>query len=344
MLVGLQGSGKTTSAAKLSNYLSKKKGFYKKPLLVGLDVYRPAAIEQLEKLAKDLNIEFYSEKQTKDVKRILKDAMAYAKFNDNDLIILDTAGRLQTDAELMDELKYIKKEVRPTETIFVADAMSGQELINVAEEFNNQIKLTSAIITKLDSNAKGGAALSLAKKIGVPINFIGTGEKVSDFEQFHPDRMAGRILGLGDIQTLTEKASEFSNESDNERMMRKMLSGQFDLNDLMESMNQVKKMGSLTSIANMIPGAKINQKQSDAANKKMEYFQFLMDSMTDKEKKNPKLLKHPSRKSRIISGSGRTAQEYNILIRDFDKSQKQMKSMAKMIKSGKMPNMNNGGY
>ena len=338
MMVGLQGTGKTTSTAKLTNWLTKKKKFYKKPLLVGLDVYRPAAIDQLEKLAKDNGFQFYSEKDEKDVKRILREALGFAKFNGNDLIVLDTAGRLQTDEELMNELVMIKKETNPKEVMFVADAMSGQELINIAKEFDDKVGLTSAIITKLDSDAKGGAALSLAQMLNLKIRFIGTGEKISDFDLFHPDRMASRILGLGDIETLVEKAEDVGiDENKNEKMMRKMLTGKFDLTDLLESMQAMQKMGPMSSLGNMIPGLKVSDKKSDEAAQKFKDFEVIMNSMTEKEKKNPNLLKLPKRRDRIIKGSGKTLRDYNILLRDFEKAKKQMREMAKLIKSGKMP-------
>lgn len=343
MMVGLQGSGKTTTTAKLTNWLKNKKRLYKKPLLVGLDVYRPAAIDQLEKLAKDNAFDFYSEREQKDVKKIVNEAISFAKFQGNDLIILDTAGRLQTDEELMDELKMIKKVSNPKEIIFVADGMAGQELINIAEEFNNYIGLTSAIITKLDSNAKGGAALSLAQMLNLKIRFIGTGEKVGDFELFHPDRMASRILGLGDIETLVEQAEDVLDESANEKMMRKMMSGKFDLFDLMESMEAMNKMGSMGAMTKLIPGMKaMSQKAEDGAQEKMDSFKILINSMTRKEKRDPKVIKHPKRAARIIKGSGRTQKELNTLLRDFDKSKKQMKQMTQMIKSGKMPNLGGG--
>lgn len=338
MMVGLQGTGKTTSTAKLTNWLTKKKEFYKKPLLVGLDVYRPAAIEQLEKLAKDNGFDFYSEKAQKDVKKIVNEAIGYAKFNGNDLIVLDTAGRLQTDEALMNELVMVKKETTPKETIFVADGQAGQELINVAEEFHNKIGLTSAIITKLDSEAKGGAAMSLAQVLNLKIRFIGTGEKVGDFEQFYPDRMASRILGLGDIDTLVEKAEEVIDESSNERMMRKMMSGQFDLLDLIESMEAMNKMGSMGSVMKMIPGMKgMSSKTEEKAEDKMNSFKVLIDSMTIKEKRDPKVLKHPKRAARVVKGSGKTQKELNTLLRDFDKAKKQMKQMSQMLRSGRNP-------
>ena len=340
MLVGLQGSGKTTTAAKLTNFLVSKQKKYKKPLLVGLDVYRPAAIDQLETLSKKIFADFFSIRNEKNVDKILKEAFKFAEKNENDLIILDTAGRLQTDEKLMTELVNIKKIAKPSEIIFVVDSLSGQEILNVAKEFNNKLNLSSFIITKLDSESKGGASLSICYALKLSISFIGVGEKISNLEVFHPDRMASRILGLGDIKTLTEKVAEFSDENDQERMLRKMMSGTFDLEDLLISMSQMSKIGSLGSVSKMMPGMNISDKMSDVADKKMKHFTVLINSMTGKEKKNPKLLKHPKRKNRILIGSGRNVQELNELLRQFEKSQKQMKEIGKIIKSGKVPNFN----
>ncbi len=342
MFVGLQGAGKTTTVAKLTSFLMNKKKFYKKPLLVALDIYRPAAIDQLEKLAKTLMVDFYCERDNQNVEKIAKNAVKYAKKNGHDLIMVDTAGRLQTDDELMNELETVKSIFKPTEIMMVVDAMAGQEILNVATTFNDRLKLTSAIITKLDSDAKGGAVLSLAQAIGLKIMFIGTGEKISNLEMFHPDRQAGRLLGLGDIATLTEMAQEVSKESDQERMMRKIMAGQFDLDDLLDSIKQMAQMGSLGGIAKLLPGMKINEAQITSAEGKLNNYTTLIGSMTAKERKNPKILKHPSRKDRVVKGSGKTVQDFNNLLRDFDKSQKQMKEMAKYLKMGKMPNMGGG--
>lgn len=337
MMVGLQGSGKTTSTGKISNYLTKTEKMYENPLLVSLDVYRPAAMEQLNKLSDDLGFLFYADRSTKDVASIAKDAMEFAFDMETDLIIFDTAGRIQTDSDLMQELVEVKKIIKPSEIIFVADGLSGQEIINVAKEFDQTIKLTSAMITKLDSNAKGGAALSLASLLKIPIKFIGTGEKVNEIEVFHPDRMASRILGLGDLETLSEKAKKVTKESDNERMMRKMMSGKFDLDDLLISLEQVAKMGNLRGIASLMPGVKVSESQTDQAEERAYVFKILMSSMTAKERRNPNLVKHPKRRDRILKGSGRTQKELNDLLRAFEKSQKQMKAIAKYVKSGNLP-------
>lgn len=341
MFVGLQGSGKTTSTVKLANFLVNKEKKYKKPLLVALDVYRPAAYNQLETLAKRQSFDFFGIKDDKDVNKILKEALKFASDNGNDLIILDTAGRLQTDETLMNELKEIKEIASPTEIIFTADGMSGQEILNVVKTFNDNLKITSTIITKMDSSAKGGASLSIASSTNIPIQFIGVGEKISNIELFHPDRMASRILGLGDIETLTEKALEVTDEKRTEKMMRKMMDGRFDLDDLLLTISQVSKMGSFSSIARLIPGIKLNDKQGNFAENRMKIYKYLIDSMTEKERKNPSLLNHPKRKNRVLKGSGRSAQELNSLVNEFDKMKKQMKEMGRYLKMGKLPNLKN---
>lgn len=337
MLVGLQGSGKTTTAAKLTNYLVHKKKEYKKPLLVALDIYRPGAIDQLENLAKKIFVDFFANREEKDVEKILNQALDYAKEHDNDLIVIDTAGRLQTNQALMDELVMVKKVAKPSEIIYVLDGMAGQEILNVITEFNKYLKINAAIITKMDSNAKGGSVLSLNYLLKIPIIYIGTGEKISEFQLFHPDRMASRILGLGDIETLTEKAMEVTSEKKQEQLMRKIISGNFDLNDFMYTMKQVNKMGSFSSMSKLMPNLKISETQSESAEEKMNYYQILINSMTNRERKNMRLLKHPKRKNRILKGSGRTTQEYNDLLRNFERAQKQMKELARYFKMGQLP-------
>ncbi len=343
MLVGLQGSGKTTTIAKISKYLNKNKG-YSKPLLVGLDIYRPAAIDQLETLAKSLHFDFYSDKNSKDVKSILEAALLYAKAHDNDLIMLDTAGRLQTDEKLMQELEMIKHIAKPSEILFTVDAMSGQEMVNVATEFNNHIKLTGMVITKMDSEAKGGSSLSIRALLNIPILFVGTGEKVDNIELFHPNRMASRILGLGDIETLTEMSVEVSDEKKQEKMFRKMMTGNFDLNDLLDSMHQMKKMGNMSQMMKLIPGLNLGEDKMNSIENKMKAYTAIVSSMTKKERKNAQILGHPKRKERILKGSGRTIQEYNELLRQFERSQKQIKELIKHMKAGRIPNLNQGGF
>ena len=341
MMVGLQGSGKTTSVGKIAKLLFEKKKTHKKPLLVACDVYRPAAIDQLETLAKQLKVEIFLDRKEKDVTKIAKAAMAQADKNDNDLIIFDTAGRLHIDKALMKELVDLKKVVKPEEILLTVDAMSGQDIITVAKEFNDTLSLTGAIITKLDSDTRAGASLSIASLIGLPIKLIGTGEKLQDIETFHPNRIASRILGLGDVESLIEKAKEVTDESKNEKMFRRMMAGKYDLVDLMDSLEEVSKMGNMGAIAKMMPGMNKMMPDTDKMDKDLKIYKVIISSMTRKEKRNPKLLNHPKRKTRILKGCGKTQQEYNLLLRQFEKSKKQMEQVAKMMKSGKMPNMKN---
>ncbi|TPE57274.1 signal recognition particle protein [[Mycoplasma] falconis] len=328
MMVGLQGSGKTTTSAKLSVYF-KRKGIAKNPLLVGDDIYRPAAREQLEQLAKQTQTNFFT-KTGNDAIDIAKSAIEYSKENHNDLIIIDTAGRLAIDEQLMDELKNIKKYIKPDYIFLVVDAMSGQDVINTAKKFNEDLGLDGTIITKLDSDARGGAALSITHLLGVPITFIGTGEKISGLEIFHPDRMAERILGMGDVLTLIEKAAEEVDEKTVKKIGYKMLTGKFDLTDLMNSLAQIKKLGKMKAILRMIPGLsdKIDDQKIEEAEHKFKIYTYLIDSMTNYEKKNPKVLKNAKRKERILKGSGRSAREFNMLVTDFERMTKQMKEMA----------------
>ena len=328
MLIGLQGSGKTTTAAKLAIYL-RKKGTCQKPLLVADDIYRPAAREQLEQLAKQTQVDYFTMKDN-DATLIAKNGIEKAKENKNDLVIIDTAGRLSIDETLMEELKSIKKNVRPDYIFLVIDAMSGQDVINVAKTFNENLELNATIITKLDSDARGGAALSIAYLLNVPIIFIGTSEKMSGLEPFHSDRMADRILGMGDVMTLIEKASEEVDEKMMKKIGYKMLTGKFDLTDLMNSLEQIRKLGKMKSILKMIPGlaGKIDEQKIEEAEEKFGIYTILINSMTEQEKKMPRLLKNASRKERILKGSGRSAHEYNMLVSDFERMAKQMKDMA----------------
>ncbi|CAM9116239.1 signal recognition particle protein [Mycoplasma marinum] len=334
MMVGLQGSGKTTTTGKLVNHFRKKQEI-KNPLLVAADVYRPAAVEQLKTLASQLDVSIFEKGVESKPQEIVADALEYAKENDNDLIIIDTAGRLSIDEELMTELVDIKKIAKPQEIFYVADALSGQDIINVASTFNERLDLTGSIITKLDSDARGGAALSITKMLNVPIVFIGTSEKMSGLDKFHPDRMAERILGMGDVLSLIEKAQDVIDEDKTTRMANRMANGHFDLDDLMEQLQQMKKLGKLGAILKMIPGAAdISKEKIAAADEKSKLYEILISSMTKKERKNPKLLKNGKRKQRIIAGSGRSAQEYNSLVNEFERMAKQMKQMAKQMKNG----------
>ncbi|MGC7153968.1 signal recognition particle protein [Metamycoplasma hominis] len=328
MMVGLQGSGKTTTAAKLSVYF-KKKNLAVNPLLVGDDIYRPAAREQLQQLAKQTQTDFFTMEENNAI-NIAQKAIELAKENKNDLVIIDTAGRLAIDENLMQELKDIKKYTHPDYIFLVVDAMSGQDVINTAKIFHQELNLDGTIITKLDSDARGGAALSITHLLNVPIIFIGTGEKLTGLELFHPDRMADRILGMGDVLTLIEKASEEVDEKMMKKIGYKMLSGQFNLMDLMNSLAQIKKLGKMKAILRMIPGMadKVSDEKIEEAENKFRIYTYLINSMTNFEKKNPRVLKNPSRKQRILQGSGRSPREFNMLISDFERMSKQMKELA----------------
>ena len=328
MLIGLQGSGKTTTAAKLSTFLKRKK-ICQNPLLVAADVYRPAAREQLKQLAKQIQTDYFTLDEN-DAIKIAKKSFDVAYNNKNDFVIIDTAGRLSIDDKLMDELKQIKRHVQPDYIFLVVDAMSGQDVINVAKTFNENLELDGSIITKLDSDARGGAALSISYLLQVPIVFIGVGEKTSNLELFHSDRMADRILGMGDVMSLIEKASEEVDEKLVKKIGYKMLTGKFDLTDLMNSLEQIKKMGKMKAILRMIPGLanKIDDTKIEEAENKFRIYTILINSMTEQEKKLPKLLKNAERKARILKGSGRSAHEYNMLLTDFERMAKQMKDMA----------------
>ena len=335
LMTGLQGSGKTTTTAKLVKYFMKKHGI-KKPLMVAGDIYRPAAVEQLITLGKELQIDVYENGTNLSPIKIVEDALKKAEKEEYDFVIVDTAGRLSIDEKLMKELIDIKKVAKPQEIFFIADALSGQDIINVAKTFDDALSLTGSIITKLDSDARGGAALSIRQLLNLPIRFAGTGEKVSNLELFHPDRMADRILGMGDVLTLIENASEVIDEKKSRRMMNRMMSGRFDLDDLMDQLSQMKKIGSMSKIMKMIPGmsGKIDESKLSSAEKKFGLYAILISSMTKKERKNPKLLKQNTRKQRVMKGSGRSAQEYNALINEFERMAKQMKEMARKMKDG----------
>ncbi|MDQ0568052.1 signal recognition particle protein [Mycoplasma yeatsii] len=341
MMAGLQGSGKTTSTCKLAYYLTKKQK--KKVLMVGLDIYRPGAIEQLVQLGEKNNIDVF-EKQKQDPTITAKQALEYAQDNNYDVVILDTAGRLQIDQVLMDELDNLRKITSPSEILLVVDGMVGQEIINVTNEFNKQLKLSGVIVTKLDGDARGGATLSITYMTKLPIKFIGEGEGVSSLNAFYPKRMADRLMGMGDIETLFEKAVENIDERSMQKTMTRMFMGQFDLEDLRNQLAQVGRMGSLSKLMKMLPTNKISDSQIEDAQRKLAVFSVLMDSMTLKERRDPRVLKAISRKNRIIKGSGRTEKEFNELINSFEKGKKQVMEMTKMLKSGRMPNFNKGGF
>ena len=329
MLVGLQGSGKTTTIGKLANFLRKKHA--KKPLLVACDVYRPAAIDQLITLGKQLNIEVYEEGKKNPVE-IAKNAINYAKENKFDYVLIDTAGRLHIDEELMQELQNITEEVKPQETLLVIDSMMGQDAINVITGFNDQLNLTGVILTKLDGDTRGGVALSVRHLTNVPIKFIGVSEKLDGLDSFDPERMAGRILGMGDIISLVEKATENIDEKEAEKTAKRMQEGKFDLEDFLSTMKQMKKLGPLENLLKLVPGAsKMGLNNINIDPKQMAHIEAIVLSMTPKERRNPDIIK-ASRKTRIAQGSGTSVQEVNKLLTQFE----QMKKMMKQMSNGNM--------
>jgi len=343
MLVGLQGSGKTTTAGKLANLL-RKQG--KKPLLVACDIYRPAAIKQLQVVGKQLDIPVFANEESKDVLYIARQAMSVAISKLNDVIILDTAGRLHIDEELMNELKGIKSNVKPHEILLVVDSMTGQDAVNVAEKFNQDLGVDGVVLTKLDGDTRGGAALSVKRITGKPIKFAATGEKLSDIEVFHPDRMTQRILGMGDILSVIEKAEESFDLEEAEKLEKALKKKELDLDDYLMQLKQMKKMGSFSSILKMIPG--MNQlKDVKIDDKEFVKIEAIICSMTKKEKRNPKLL-NASRRIRIAKGSGTEVQDINKFMKSFEMTQKMMKQMqnnkggmSKMMKGFNMNDIKN---
>lgn len=332
MLVGLQGSGKTTTLAKLANLLRKK--HKKNPLLVACDVYRPAAIDQLKQLGKELNMTVYEEGKEKP-EIIVEHALEYAKENNHDYILIDTAGRLHIDEELMNELKSLNELAKPHEILLVVDSMAGQDAVNVIEGFNEVLPLTGAILTKLDGDTRGGAALSIRHLTNIPIKFIGISEKLDGLQEFYPERMATRILGMGDLMTMIERAESVINEDEALEAAKKMQSGKFDLEDFLNQLNQIKKLGPLENLIKMIPGAKKMGLNNVKVNPKdMAHIEAIILSMTPYERKHPEVLK-ATRKQRIAKGSGRSVEEVNRLLKQFE----EMKKMMKMMKNGnfKMP-------
>jgi signal recognition particle subunit SRP54 len=325
LMVGLHGSGKTTSSAKLGKLL-KKRGY--RPFVVGADVYRPAAIDQLEILAKQEELGFYADRVSKDVPAIGVAALSAAKDATADCIIFDTAGRLQIDSDLIEEVKQLRSRIQPDEVLLVADGALGQEAVNVAKAFHEALQLTGLILTKLDGDTRGGAALSIKSVTGVPIKFIGTGEKTADFEPFYPERLASRILGMGDVVSLVEKAQETIDEKEAEKMAEKMRKAEFDLEDFLAQMQQVKKMGSMQSILGMIPGMSGAQ-IPDGADLQMARTEAIIKSMTKQERKKPEIL-NGSRRQRIANGAGVKIVEVNQLLKSFQ----QMQKMMKMFKGG----------
>lgn len=335
MLVGLQGSGKTTTAGKLA-YLHKNK-LNKKVLLAACDVYRPAAIDQLDQIAKQVGVPIVNMGTNVSPIEIAIKAKEKAYNEHLDVLIIDTAGRLQIDEPLMKELNEIKDKVNPDEIILLVDAMAGQDAVNVAKSFDEQLSLTGCVMSKLDGDARGGAALSIRHMTGVPIKFSGVGEKITDLDFFHPDRMADRILGMGDIMTLVEKAQEEIDEKEARKTASKMMSGKFDLNDMLEQMRKVQKMGSLGGLLKLIPGMpKITPEQQAAGEKQMKLFETIINSMTPEERHEPEILKF-SRKNRIAKGSGTTLAQINQVIKKYEQMKEMMKQMESYKKTGRMP-------
>lgn len=333
MMCGLQGSGKTTHAAKLAKML-KKEGHY--PLLVACDIYRPAAINQLQVVGERAGVKVFEMGQI-DPRIIVREAMRFAKDHGHDVVILDTAGRLHIDLELMDELKDLKKLAHPNEIMLVVDAMTGQDAVNVAKAFDDALGIDSVLMSKLDSDTRGGAALSVLAVTGKPIKYVGMGEKLDDFEQFHPQRMASRILGMGDVLTLIEKAESTVSEKDAAKIAKKLEQNKFDMNDLLDQLRQIQKMGSIRSIINMLPGVGDKLRDVDVDEKQFVRIEAMITSMTRAEREKPSII-NPSRKRRIAAGSGTKVEDVNRLLKQFDQMQKMMKQLGKKAtgKGGKM--------
>lgn len=342
MLVGLQGAGKTTMAGKLALHLRKRN---RKPLLVAADVYRPAAIKQLQIVGKQIDIPVFSMGDKVNPVDIAKASMEFARKEGHNVVIIDTAGRLHIDETLMEELSRIKSAVQPKETLLVVDAMTGQDAVNVAKSFDETLDITGVILTKLDGDTRGGAALSIREVTGKPVKFSGTGEKMNDLEVFHPERMASRILGMGDVLSLIEQAESAMDEKEARELGQKMFTKEFNFEDYLKAFEQMQKLGPLNKIMEMIPGMNAKQMQGinlDDSEKEMKRTQCIIESMTRKERRNPKLMENPSRKRRVARGSGTTIQDVNKLIKGFENMKKMMKQMESMKGSkkgmlGKMP-------
>ena len=332
LMSGLQGSGKTTFSGKLARMLKTKKN--RRPLLVACDVYRPAAIEQLRVLSEQIGVPMYSEPDSKDPVSIAQHAIAEAKAKSYDPVIVDTAGRLAVDEEMMNEIAAIKEGIQPDEILFVVDSMTGQDAVNTAKEFNDRLDFTGVVLTKLDGDTRGGAALSIRTVVNKPIKFVGTGEKLEAIDQFHPERMADRILGMGDIVSLVERAQEQYDEAEAKRLQKKIQKNQFDFNDFMGQIAQIKKMGNLKDLAAMIPGVGTALTDIDIDDNAFKSIEAIIHSMTPQERTHPELL-NSSRRQRIAKGSGTDIQEVNRLIKQFD----QMRKMMKTVTSGKIPQM-----
>ena len=326
LMAGLQGSGKTTFSGKLANMLKNKKG--KNPLLVACDVYRPAAIDQLKVLGDQIGINVYSEVESKNPVSIAQNAIAQAKRNNNDVIIVDTAGRLAVDEEMMNEIEAIKNGINPNEILFVVDSMTGQDAVNTAKEFNDRLDFSGVVLTKLDGDTRGGAALSIRTVVNKPIKFVGTGEKMEALDIFHPERMADRILGMGDIVSFVERAQEQYDEEEARRLQKKIAKNQFDFNDFLSQIQQIKKMGNLKDLASMIPGVGKAIKDVDIKDDAFKGIEAIIGSMTPKERSNPDLI-NSSRRQRIAKGSGVPIQEVNRILKQFETTRKMMHKISK---------------
>ena len=322
LMSGLQGSGKTTFSGKLANMLKKKQ--HKNPLLVACDVYRPAAIDQLKVVGESIGVPVYSEPDNKNVNEIADHAIQEAKANGHDVVIIDTAGRLAVDEQMMNEISSLKEHVCPDETLFVVDSMTGQDAVNTAKEFNDRLDFDGVVLTKLDGDTRGGAALSIRTVVTKPIKFIGTGEKMEAIDVFHPERMADRILGMGDVVSLVERAQEQFDEEEAKRLQKKIQKNKFDFNDFLKQIEQIKKMGNIKDLASMIPGVGKVIKDIDIDNNAFNGIEAIIRSMTPKERTNPEVL-NQSRKLRIAKGSGTSIQEVNRLVKQFDQTRKMMK-------------------
>jgi signal recognition particle subunit SRP54 len=330
LMSGLQGSGKTTFSGKLAKMLKDKKS--KNPLLVADDIYRPAAVEQLKVLGEQIGVKVYSEPENKNPVQIAQNAIKYAKTYGNDVVIIDTAGRLAIDEQMMNEIAAIKQAVKPDETLFVVDAMTGQDAVNTAKEFNDKLDFEGVILTKLDGDTRGGAALSIRTVVNKPIKFVGTGEKMEAIDPFHPTRMADRILGMGDIVSLVEKAQEQYDEEEARRLQKKIAKNQFDFDDFLSQIHQIKKMGNLKDLASMIPGVGKAIKDLDFDDDAFKSIEAIIYSMTPHERKNPAII-NGSRRARVANGSGTSPQEVNKLLKQFEETRKMMKLMT----SAKLP-------
>lgn len=338
LMSGLQGSGKTTFSGKLANFLKTKE--HKNPLLVACDVYRPAAIEQLRVVGEQIGVPVYSEPESKQVNEIADNAIKEAKAKGNDVVIVDTAGRLAVDEEMMNEIESLKNHINPDEVLFVVDSMTGQDAVNTAKEFNDRLDFDGVVLTKLDGDTRGGAALSIRTVVTKPIKFIGTGEKMEAIDAFHPSRMADRILGMGDVVSLVERAQEQFDEEEARKLQKKIQKNKFDFNDFYNQIQQIKKMGNLKDLASMIPGVGKAIRDVDIDDNAFKGIEAIIQSMTPKERTNPELLNN-SRRQRIAKGSGTNIQEVNRLIKQFDQTRKMMKMVTGSKMAGMMSRMKN---